>query len=540
VNQRFDTLRARLRLMLSLAALFVAIGAVITFSAVHRLDQDTGELTDHFSPARASAADLTGGWLDQETGLRGYLLTRDQSLLTPYTQGRQGVIAADAEIRRVLPRPGISRALDEVAAAGRAWHTDFADPTLAAVKAVPKNQPLSLNQDLGKARFDALRTALTGLTNEIAAERATARHNVNTGLRRTRELTLSAFALIVLAGVALWLALRRLVLRPIDRLAAETRVVADGEFDHRVEVAGPREIQNLGHDVESMRVGIVAALAASRVAEHEVRAQALELAQQAEELQQQAEELQQQATDLRRSNDELEQFAYVASHDLQEPLRKVASFCQMLQRRYSGRLDEKADQYIEFAVDGSKRMQQLINDLLAFSRVGRTSEGMTVVDTEQAAGRALTALAAARQQARAVVDIGELPEVPGDETLLTQMFQNLIGNAIKFRAPGRSPRVQLRAAREGEFWHFTCSDNGIGIDPEYAERVFVIFQRLHPKDQYTGTGIGLSMCKKIVEYHGGRIWLDTDRPADAVGSVVHWTLPVSEAVGQSANGGRSA
>jgi light-regulated signal transduction histidine kinase (bacteriophytochrome) len=106
------------------------------------------------------------------------------------------------------------------------------------------------------------------------------------------------------------------------------------------------------------------------------------------------------------------------------------------------------------------------------------------------------------------------------------MFQNLIGNAIKFRAPGRSPRVQLRAAREGEFWHFTCSDNGIGIDPEYAERVFVIFQRLHPKDQYAGTGIGLSLCKKIVEYHGGRIWLETERPADAQGSVVNWTLPV--------------
>jgi light-regulated signal transduction histidine kinase (bacteriophytochrome) len=171
-------------------------------------------------------------------------------------------------------------------------------------------------------------------------------------------------------------------------------------------------------------------------------------------------------------------------------------------------------------------MQQLINDLLAFSRVGRTSEGMTTVDTAAAAQRALHALATARQQARAKVDIGDLPSVTGDETLLTQLFQNLIGNAIKFRAPDRPPRVQLRAVREEEFWHFTCTDNGIGIDPEYADRVFVIFQRLHPKDSYTGTGIGLSLCKKIVEYHGGRIWLETDRPADAVGSVIHWTLPV--------------
>jgi light-regulated signal transduction histidine kinase (bacteriophytochrome) len=327
-----------------------------------------------------------------------------------------------------------------------------------------------------------------------------------------RELTLAAFGLIIVAGVAVWVALRRVVLRPVDRLAAETRTVADGEFDHRVELVGPAELEALAADVETMRLRMVTALAASRAAEQEVRAQALEL--------------EQHTADLRRSNDELEQFAYVASHDLQEPLRKVASFCQLLQRRYGGQLDERADEYIEFAVDGAKRMQQLINDLLAFSRVGRTSEGMTTVDTAAAARQALQALARARQQARAKVDIGDLPTVTGDQTLLTQLFQNLIGNAIKFRAPDRAPRVELRAVREDEFWHFTCTDNGIGIDAEYAERVFVIFQRLHPKDSYTGTGIGLSLCKKIVEYHGGRIWLDTDRPADAVGSVIHWTLPV--------------
>jgi light-regulated signal transduction histidine kinase (bacteriophytochrome) len=282
-----------------------------------------------------------------------------------------------------------------------------------------------------------------------------------------------------------------------------------------------------------MRVRLVSALATSRAAEQEVRDGALALEAQAAELEQQAE-------DLRRSNDELEQFAYVASHDLQEPLRKVASFCQMLQRRYGGQLDDKADQYIEFAVDGAKRMQQLINDLLTFSRVGRTSEDMTLVDTKEVAGHALTALAVAREKSGARVDIGDLPVLTGDDTLLTQLFQNLIGNAIKFRAPNRAPRVELRAVREDEFWHFTCADNGIGIDPEYADRVFVIFQRLHPKDQYTGTGIGLSLCKKIVEYHGGRIWLETDRPADAVGSVVHWTLPVQDENGPAANGDRSA
>ena len=512
MRNRFGTLRGRLRLVLSVAAILVLIGGIATLSALHALDQDTRTLTDRFSPARAVAGDLTSAWLDQETGVRGYVLTRDQTLLTPYTDGEKAVLTADAELRRLLPTPAIASTLDAVAAAGRAWHTDFADPAVTTVRSLPKNQPLTLDQKVAKARFDAVRTALTGLTDEIAAERVVARHNVKTGLTRTRELTLSAFGLIIVAGVAVWFALRRFVLRPVDQLAVETRTVADGEFDHRVEVAGASELQALATDVETMRVRIVTALAASRVAEQEVREQALELEQQAE--------------DLRRSNDELEQFAYVASHDLQEPLRKVASFCQMLQRRYSGQLDEKADQYIEFAVDGAKRMQQLINDLLLFSRVGRTSEGMTTVDTAAAAGHAVSALAAARKQARAQVDIGDLPELTGDETLLTQLFQNLIGNAIKFRAPGRAPRVELRAVREDEFWHFTCADNGIGIDPEYAERVFVIFQRLHPKDQFTGTGIGLSLCKKIVEYHGGRIWLATDRPADAVGTVMHWTLPV--------------
>jgi signal transduction histidine kinase len=512
VTRRPGTLRGRLRLVLFVAALLVIAGALTTLGALHALDRDTRTLTDHFSPARVAAADLTSAWLDQDSGVHGYVLSRDQSLLTPYTQGQKNVAAADAELRRDLPRPEVSRALDAVAAAGKAWHTDYADPSIAAVRAVPKNQPLALNQKVGNARFAAVRRALTGLTDEIAAERLTARHNVRTGLDRMRELTLSVFGLIIVAGVAVWFALRRLVLRPVERLATETRTVADGEFDHRVEVVGPAELQALASDVETMRLRIVTALAGSRAAEQEVRAQALEL--------------QQQTDDLRRSNDELEQFAYVASHDLQEPLRKVASFCQMLQRRYGGQLDERADQYIEFAVDGAKRMQQLINDLLAFSRVGRTSEGMTEVDTAAAARHALTALTAARERARAKVDIGDLPTVTGDETLLTQLFQNLIGNAIKFRAPDRPPRVELRAVREGDFWHFTCADNGIGIDPEYADRVFVIFQRLHPKDQYTGTGIGLSLCKKIVEYHGGRIWLATDRPADAVGSVIHWTLPV--------------
>jgi light-regulated signal transduction histidine kinase (bacteriophytochrome) len=229
-----------------------------------------------------------------------------------------------------------------------------------------------------------------------------------------------------------------------------------------------------------------------------------------------------QARDLQRSNEELEQFAYVASHDLQEPLRKVASFTQMLERRYKGELDERADRYIAFAVDGAKRMQELINDLLEFSRVGRMSAPHARVDTTALVADAKTRLAAALQETGGEVVADGLPTVTGDAGLLTAVFQNLISNAIKFRGDG-PPRVVFEAERDGRFWRFTCTDDGIGVEDEYAERIFVIFQRLHTRDAYEGTGIGLAMCRKIVEYHGGRIWLAPSEPGR--GARFRFTLP---------------
>jgi light-regulated signal transduction histidine kinase (bacteriophytochrome) len=229
-----------------------------------------------------------------------------------------------------------------------------------------------------------------------------------------------------------------------------------------------------------------------------------------------------QAEELARSNADLEQFAYVASHDLQEPLRKVTSFCQLLQRRYHGQLDERADQYIEFAVDGAKRMQQLINDLLAFSRVGRTTDEFVEVQCDEVLDRALRNLESALEDAGAeIVRVTKLPAVAGDPSLLTALFQNVIGNAVKFRSDA-PPRVEISAERSDGEWAFRVADNGIGIDEAYAERVFVIFQRLHAKERYPGTGIGLALCKKIVEFHGGRIWIDTAAPR---GTAVCWTLP---------------
>ena len=246
-----------------------------------------------------------------------------------------------------------------------------------------------------------------------------------------------------------------------------------------------------------MRSALVSALDASRAA--------------AEVTARQAADLDAQAGELRRSNAELEQFAYVASHDLQEPLRKVASFCQLLEKRYGDQLDERGLQYIAFAVDGAKRMQVLINDLLTFSRVGRASELREPLPLDQPLDTALSALSVAIEDADAVIERPErLPEVIGDPTLLAMLWQNLIGNAIKFRAPGRAPVVQITAAAQPDgSWQFAVTDNGIGIPPEFAEKVFVIFQRLHGRGVYPGTGIGLALCKRIVEQHGGEMHLDT-------------------------------
>jgi light-regulated signal transduction histidine kinase (bacteriophytochrome) len=199
----------------------------------------------------------------------------------------------------------------------------------------------------------------------------------------------------------------------------------------------------------------------------------------------------------------------------------VASYVQLLERRYKEHIDEKAGRYIFFAVDGVKRMQKLIDGLLAYSRVSRGAT-FSAVDMNRACDQALLNLTLAVREAGAVVTRADLPTVFGDETQLTQVFQNLLGNAIKFTKPGEAPRVDVTAGRSGNEWLFSVRDQGIGIDPQYADRIFLIFQRLHSREEYPGTGIGLSLCKRIVERHGGRIWVDS-RPGQ--GATFTFTIP---------------
>jgi signal transduction histidine kinase len=219
-------------------------------------------------------------------------------------------------------------------------------------------------------------------------------------------------------------------------------------------------------------------------------------------------ELQRHSEALARSNAELQQFAYVASHDLQEPLRTISSYVQLLARRYKSQLDDDANEFIGFAVEGTRRMQNLINDLLSLSRVGSRGRDLAPTDCNEALKESLANLQAALQESGAEVTHDPLPTVLADKPQLTQLFQNLVGNALKFHA-GEAPKIHISCQPNGKECTIAVSDNGIGIDPRHADRIFQVFQRLHDREKYAGTGIGLAICKKIVERHGGRIWVES-------------------------------
>ncbi|MFJ4437599.1 ATP-binding protein [Streptomyces sp. NPDC088923] len=495
------TTRQWVRVGGAVALVVLALLGGVGVWAMGRASSLTGTLVDGHSPALTNAVRLEAALVNQETGVRGYGLTGERRFLEPYERGLADEKTAAARLRSLVEGDGRNRAdLDRVLARTRAWQERIARPVAAA----PGGDPVPLaaaRAAEGKSAFDAVRRALTTQQDHLRAARADAVEELRAAERLRDGVFLAIGVLLVLLALAVFEGLRRGVTDPLDRLSADTGRVTRGDFAHRIRVSGPADLRRLGSDVESMRHRLAAELATS-----EQRRLLLD----------------EQTADLRRSNEELEQFAYIASHDLQEPLRKVSSFTQLLQRRYAGELDARADQYIAFAVDGANRMQVLINDLLAFSRIGRLTDKHEPVDLDALVGRTLDTLGMAIDEAGARVTRDALPAVTGDPTQLGMLWQNLLSNAVKFRSPDRTPEIRVGVAPEGDAWRFTVADNGIGIEPEYAERVFVIFQRLHTKDTYPGSGIGLAICKKVVEYHGGTIAL---APAEGPGTRITFTLP---------------
>lgn len=501
-------------LVLALMGVVVLAGAVATVSLLNRTDRVASELVDDIQPARVAAYQLQAALRDQETAIRGYAIAADRQFLEPYYDGQAAARSASDDIRgRLAGRPDLVGDLEAIEQEADNWRATYAEPLIAGV--VPGRPGVldTATAERGKSEFDRLRRLFDEQNEHLATARTEGVDELATA-RAWRDRVLAAVAVAFLvATVVLAVLIRNAVTRPLNGLAAACRRVTEGHFTERIEARGPRDIRGIAVDVENMRQRIVDELESSRDAR--------------EKLVVQAAELDEQAVDLRRSNAELEQFAYVASHDLQEPLRKVASFCQLLEKRYGDQLDERGASYIAFAVDGAKRMQVLINDLLTFSRVGRLNATHDEVELDATFDAALKNLDTAIEEADARIDRpAELPRVTGDPTLLTMLWQNLIGNAVKFRHEDRTPRIVVECEpgagdHDGQ-WLFTVSDNGIGIGKEFVDKVFVIFQRLHGRDTYTGTGIGLALCKKIVEHHGGAIWIDTDYTD---GTRFRFTLP---------------
>jgi signal transduction histidine kinase len=498
------TLARRLRVALTALSVILLLAGLALVVVLHQADRALSDQTQRTFPARVAASQLLTSLVDQETGLRGYALTGDQDFLAPYRQGLVDEQRARADLDRfVLPGDPARLALLTVDAAITAWRDQYASLRTAGTTGSGSDSTIQFGQQL----FGRVRQTNADLDTQLAGQVRTTQRQADRDRQLVVVVLIAMTLALVAAVVGLQRALRTAILRPMSRLGEQVAVVSSGEHATSIRPDGPPDIRAVGAGVESMRLELVSVLA---------------------EVERQQRGLERRALELARSNADLEQFAYVASHDLQEPLRKVASFCQLLEQRYGGKLDERADQYIGFAVDGAKRMQLLINDLLTFSRVGRTSEGFGPVDLAATFAKAWKGLESRVQQSGGQLQVDMDPGsqlVLGDPSLLELLVGNLFGNALKYGRHDLAPVVQVTTTIESTMVRVLVADNGIGIPEEYAEKVFVIFQRLHGRDEYEGTGIGLALAKKVVEFHGGTIGL-LESPLG--GTCVSFTIPLAK------------
>ena len=341
-------------------------------------------------------------------------------------------------------------------------------------------------------------------------------------IRATIRFFVLVFVFSICGAVLIAVYVSRYLSRPIVKLASAAERLAKGDLSSQVDIKAGGEVKMLVESFNRMTEDLRRLMTKERELADAATEAAETERRRATELEQLKEQLIEKTNELERSNGELQQFAYVASHDLQEPLRMVASYMQLLERRYKDKLDADAGEFIAYAVAGVNRMRTLINDLLEYSRVGTRAKAFELVDCAAVVRQALTNLQLTIQETGTTVTYNGLPTVLADGLQLTQIFQNLISNAIKFRSKD-APRIEIAVERRGQEWCFAVHDNGIGLDQQYADRIFIIFQRLHTQQEYPGTGIGLAICKRVVERHGGRIWVES---AVGQGATFCFTLPM--------------
>ncbi len=546
------------------AALTILVGLALATLGISRETARSAGWVAHTLDVQGGLARTAGTISEVESGALGFVITGDTAFLTLYRSHRPLVAAAAQEVRHLMvDNPAMQRRLDSLDTMLRIQQSRFEEMVNVRLSSGAVAAGHFADQDRGRTMMSRIDRTIAGMEadeNGLLASRLAAIHARTQAVLLAASIgALLAFAAVAVAAIMTRTELAerrraearfrtvvesapsgmvmidpggtiRLVNREIERLFNYSRDELLGKpfqilVPERLPAAGPegeavtpsrargsgpvRDL--LGVRKDGVEVAVEIGISPLHATDGSfILASVIDIT-----------ERKKAENELRRSNEELERFAYVASHDLQEPLRTVGNYVELLAKRYRGKLDEDGDEFIGFAHDGARRMQQMIKDLLAVSRIGGQDVPLVPTDTDAILVKALGHLKLAIEESGGVVSHAALPTLPGDPSQLEHLFLNLVTNALKFRRTG-TPRVSISAERQGAEWLFRVTDNGIGIGPENFDRIFVIFQRLHSREKYAGTGMGLAVARKIVERHGGRIWVESE---PGVGTTFLFTLP---------------